>query len=116
MGSEMCIRDRIIVEGANGPTTPEADKILYEKGVLVIPDILANAGGVVVSYFEWVQNLTWTPWSINRVRRELEQKLVSAFSEVIKLGRNKEVGLREATYMIAISRVAEAITTRGIWP
>ena len=110
------INAKIIVEGANGPTTPEADKILYEKGVLVIPDILANAGGVVVSYFEWVQNLTWTPWSIDRVRRELEQKLVSAFNEVIKLSRDKEVGLREAAYMIAISRVAEAVTTRGIWP
>ncbi|MCD6095541.1 MAG: glutamate dehydrogenase, partial [Thermoprotei archaeon] len=110
------INAKIIVEGANGPTTPEADKILYEKGVLVIPDILANAGGVVVSYFEWVQNLTWTPWSIDRVRRELEQKLVNAFNEVIKVGRDKEVRLREAAYMIAISRVTEAVTTRGIWP
>ncbi|RLF19362.1 MAG: glutamate dehydrogenase [Thermoprotei archaeon] len=110
------INVKIIVEGANGPTTPEADQILYEKGIMVIPDILANAGGVIVSYFEWVQNITWTPWSLEKVRRELERILISAFNEVVKLSKEREVNLREAAYMIAINRVSEAMKARGLWP
>ena len=110
------VKAKVIVEGANGPTTPEADEILTEKGVFIVPDIIANAGGVVVSYFEWVQGLTREQWSLKQVYERLEQKLLETFNEVYKLSKEKEVSMRDAAHMIAIDRVVKAIMLRGIWP
>jgi len=110
------INAKIIVEGANGPTTPEADEVLIEKGVMVVPDIIANAGGVIVSYFEWIQSLTRERWSLSQVREGLKQRLLKTFDEVYKLSREKEVSMRDAAYIIAIERVVRAIKLRGIWP
>ncbi len=110
------INAKVIGEGANGPVTPEADRILGEKGIFIIPDILANAGGVTVSYFEWVQGITREWWDLETVRRKLEDKMVSAFYEVYMLSRSKEVSMRKAAYMIAVERVAKATKLRGFWP
>jgi glutamate dehydrogenase (NAD(P)+) len=110
------IQARIVVEGANGPTTPGADHVLGERGILVVPDVLANAGGVTVSYFEGVQNLTAQSWSDREVEQRLEQVLVSSFECVARVAREEEVGLRTAAYMVALARVAEAVATRGIYP
>jgi glutamate dehydrogenase/leucine dehydrogenase len=110
------IRTKLIVEGANGPTTPEADEILKSKGITVVPDILANAGGVIVSYFEWVQDLHSYFWDLDRVNQELEGHIVKAFNEVNKLAEERKVSLRTAAYMIAVGRIAEAIRVRGLYP
>jgi glutamate dehydrogenase (NAD(P)+) len=110
------VRARIVVEGANGPTTPAADHLLAERGVVVIPDILANAGGVTVSYFEWVQDLTANFWMEHEVESKLERVLVKSFDQVARLAKAEGVSLRTAAYMIAVARVAEAITLRGIYP
>ncbi len=107
------IRAKVIVEGANGPTTPKAEEILEEKKTLIVPDILANSGGVVVSYFEWVQNLTEVPWSLEKVRYELEKRIVNTFKQVYSLSFKKEVTMRDAAYMIAVMRVVEAMKLRG---
>ncbi len=110
------IRARLIVEGANGPTTPEADAILGARGVRVIPDILANAGGVVVSYFEWVQDLQAFFWTEEEINERLERLMVRAYREVVATGREKAVDLRTAALIRAIDRVAEAIMILGIYP
>jgi glutamate dehydrogenase (NAD(P)+) len=107
---------KIIVEAANGPTTPEADKVLHEKGVLVLPDILANAGGVTVSYFEWVQDIYSFFWDEDRVNYELEVIMKRAFDNVFQKVDQYNVDPRTAAYILAIERVARATEIRGIYP
>jgi glutamate dehydrogenase (NAD(P)+) len=106
---------RILAEGANGPTTPEADGILKDKGVFVIPDILANAGGVIVSYFEWVQDLQNFFWTEEEVNNKLRQILVKAFYEVLQMSRKHDVDMRLAALMIGIERVTRAMLWRGLY-
>jgi glutamate dehydrogenase (NAD(P)+) len=110
------VRAGIVVEGANGPTTPVADEILDSKGVLVIPDVLANAGGVVVSYFEWVQGLQEYFWTEEQVNERLHRIVTRAFDETWATHEQRDVSLRLAAYGIGISRVAEASTIRGLYP
>jgi len=110
------IKARTIVEGANAPTTPEADKILSDNGVFVVPDILANAGGVVVSYFEWVQGLQAFFWSEDEVNRQLETVMHNAFHEVLEMSQQEKVNMRNAAYMLAIKRIADTMEARGIFP
>lgn len=110
------IRARVIVEAANGPTTIDADKILDEKGIVVVPDILSNAGGVVVSYFEWVQNIQSISWSEEHVNGELKQIMDQAFQSVWNIAREKKVSLRTGAYLISVKRVIDAKNMRGIWP
>lgn len=108
------VRAKAIVEGANGPVTPEADRALMERGVLVVPDILANAGGVVVSYFEWVQNLNNYYWDIDTVRQRLEEVMVRSFDAVWEYSSTHHVDLRTGAYMLGIQRVADVLAQRGI--
>ena len=107
------VKAKIIGEAANNPTTPEADVVLFAKGVLVIPDILASAGGVTVSYFEWVQNLSNYYWSEEEVTTKLEAMMVKAFNTVYEMHQKKSVDMRNAALMVAISRVVEAMQSRG---
>lgn len=107
---------KAIVEGANGPTTPEADQIIRKKRIIIVPDILANAGGVCVSYFEYIQDIHSYFWKLDRIHQELKNILVSTFDEVYLLSKKEKVTLRIAAYMIAINRLARAIELRGIFP
>ena len=107
------IKARIVVEGANGPLTPAADEILERSGVLILPDILANAGGVIVSYFEWVQGLQEYFWREDEVNAKLNDIVTRAFNETWALHESKSVSMRLAAYGLAVERVAEATTTRG---
>jgi glutamate dehydrogenase (NAD(P)+) len=109
------IRARIICEGANGPTTASADSVLEEKGVFVIPDILANAGGVTVSYFEWVQDRGGYFWSEDVVNQRLTEIMVRSFHDVLHLSRQHKVNMRTAAYMVSINRVATVHRLRGIY-
>ncbi len=110
------VRAKVIVEGANGPTTPEADLILGEKGVVIVPDILANAGGVVCSYFEWVQNVQCFPWEEEETNQRLGRVMQRSLDEVWKLSQERKVSLRLAAFILAVERVAQAIRLRGIFP
>jgi glutamate dehydrogenase/leucine dehydrogenase len=110
------VKAKVVGEGANGPTTPRADEILREKNVFVIPDILANAGGVTASYFEWIQNLTREQWMLEEVNRKLESKMVKAFGDVYKTMNEKEINMRTAALTLGVGRVAEALTKLGLWP
>jgi glutamate dehydrogenase (NAD(P)+) len=110
------VQARLIVEGANGPTTPEADSILAEKGVYLVPDILANSGGVIVSYFEWVQDIQSFFWEEDEVNSRLHRIMTRSFNEVREIAEQERVSMREGAYMLAIRRVFDAITTRGIFP
>lgn len=110
------VRAKMVVEGANGPTTPNGDAILHDRGILLIPDVLANAGGVTVSYFEWVQDIQSFFWSEDEVNERLGRILKRAFAEVWAAGETHGVDLRTAAYIVGVARVAEATLTRGIYP
>ena len=110
------IQAKMIVEGANGPTTPEADEILEQRGITVVPDILANAGGVVVSYFEWVQDLQYYFWDEEEVNRNLNRLMVDSFARVWNYSQEQEVSMRKGAYMLAVEKVAQALQGRGMFP
>ncbi|MGW0480911.1 MULTISPECIES: Glu/Leu/Phe/Val family dehydrogenase [Nonomuraea] len=110
------VRARLVVEGANGPTTPEADEILAANGTVVVPDILANAGGVIVSYLEWVQNMQAFSWSEGEVARKLKDLMESAYGEVKSMAAERGLTLRQAAHVIGVGRVAEAHQMRGLYP
>ena len=109
-------RARIIVEGANGPTTPEAHKILLDNGIFVVPDILANAGGVIVSYLEWVQGMQSFYWDETEVNKYLGGLMTNAFNKVLHISEDEKVDMRTAAYMVALRQLATAMVTRGIFP
>jgi glutamate dehydrogenase/leucine dehydrogenase len=110
------VRARIIVELANGPTTPGADQVLFETGAFLVPDILANAGGVTVSYYEWVQNQYGYSWTEGQVQDTLESTMKKAFREVYSAAERHGVDMRTGAYVLAVGRVAEATSVRGIFP
>jgi len=110
------IKAKIVAEAANGPTLPEADEILHERGIMVLPDILANAGGVSVSYFEWVQDLQENFWEEEEVNERLRRKMVRAFRETLDQARKYKTDMRHGAYVVAVGRVSEATKLRGVYP
>lgn len=110
------IQTKVIAEGANGPITPEADDILNDRGVFIVPDILCNAGGVIVSYLEWVQDLQYFFWPVEKINEKLEELMIDAFDQVLFAAKTYKAAPREAAQILAIQRVAEAVVLRGIYP
>jgi len=110
------VQARIVVEAANGPTTTEADEILHDRRIQVVPDILANAGGVAVSYFEWVQDIQAFFWTADEVNARLRRVMEDAYVDVLELAEERKVTMRRAATVLGVSRVAEAHTTRGLFP
>ncbi len=110
------IQAKLVVEGANGPTTPSADRILTERKITVVPDILANAGGVIVSYFEWVQDLQSYYWRETEVNARMEDILMRSLNDVCAMAEREKTDLRTAAYLIGVKRVADATMLRGIYP
>jgi len=110
------VKARMVAEAANAPVTPDAERVLFDRGVFVIPDILCNAGGVTVSYFEWVQNIQSLLWKEEDVYERLHEVMVTAFYRVLELAKYRNVNLRTASMMLAVDRVYKAIKVRGIYP
>jgi glutamate dehydrogenase (NAD(P)+) len=110
------VQAQIVAEAANGPVTLEANQALEARGVIVLPDILANAGGVVVSYLEWVQGLSYLFWDEERVNREMEHLMVQAYHQVTQRSKVRQVPLRLAAYTLGVGRVAQALNDRGLYP
>ncbi len=110
------IKSKIIAQAANGPTLPHADAILFDRGIVVLPDILANAGGVTVSYFEWVQDMQANFWEEDEINDRLRRKMVRAFIDTYEVAQQRKIDMRQAAYVVAIARVAEATTVRGLYP
>jgi glutamate dehydrogenase (NAD(P)+) len=110
------IQARLIVEGANGPTTPQADDILAERNILVVPDVIANAGGVTVSYFEWVQDFSSFFWNEEEINARLTQTMQAAFASVWQVAEDKRVSLRTAAFIVGCARILQARALRGLYP
>jgi glutamate dehydrogenase (NAD(P)+) len=110
------IQAKIIAEAANGPTTPKADEILDERSIFVIPDILANAGGVIVSYFEWVQNIQEYFWPEKRISSELNRILSDSFRKILEMSKKEKISMKMAAYCLGVDRVVQATKDRGIYP
>ena len=112
-GNAQQVQAKLIIEGANGPTTNEADDILEKRGITVVPDVLANGGGVIVSYFEWVQNREMLAWDLQTVNQKLQDKMLLAFDNVWQMAENKKSSLRQGAYMVALQRLVAARKLRG---
>jgi len=110
------VKAKMVVEEANGPTTPRADEILHRNGVMLLPDVLANAGGVTVSYFEWVQDIQSFFWSLDEVNEKLERVMTSAYSGILPISEKENIDMRTAAYVYAVKKVVDAHTARGLWP